>query len=101
MFGYYPRDSVNPYSSPSGPSAFGNDQGHIFDVALAIPINANQLQTVMSTSSYNTPSTYNLNTFNCTDFGIKIGNLVGLNLPDSYGTWPGGGGSNPGQLDNI
>jgi hypothetical protein len=29
---------------------------------------------------------------------IKMANLAGLNLQDSYGTWPRGGGSNPGQL---
>lgn len=48
--------------------------------------------------SNNAPNTYDLNTYNCTDFAIAIGNLAGLNLSDSYGSWPGGGGSNPGQL---
>lgn len=97
VFGYYPRNSVDPYSAPSDPAAFGNDQGHKFDVSLSIPITANQLVKVIG-YSINAPSTYNLNNYNCTDFGISIGNLVGLNLPDSYGTWPNGGGSNPGQL---
>lgn len=97
VFGYYPRNSVNPYSAPSDPAAFGNDQGHLFDVSLSIPITASQLINVIG-YSINAPSTYNLNSYNCTDFGISIGNLAGLNLPDSYGTWPNGGGSNPGQL---
>ena len=98
VFGYYPRNNVNPVTSPSDPSAFGNDQGHKFDVAVSIPINASQLQTIINSSVNSSTSTYNLNSFNCTDFAIKIGNLAGLNLPNSYGTWPGGGGSNPGQL---
>lgn len=101
VFGFYPKGSVDPYSSPRGPSAFGNNENHIFDVALAIPINANQLKNVLNTSINATTSSYDLNTFNCTDFGIKIGNLVGLNLPESNGTWPGGGGSNPGALGQF
>jgi hypothetical protein len=98
VFGYYPRTNVNPVTSPSDPSAFGNDQGHTFDVAVSVPINASQLQTIINSSVNSSTSTYNLNSFNCTDFAIKMANLAGLNLQDSYGTWPGGGGSNPGQL---
>jgi hypothetical protein len=98
VFGYYPRTEVNPITSPSDPSAFGNDQGHVFDVAVKISINASQLQTIINSSVNSSTSTYNLNSYNCTDFAIKMANLAGLNLSDSYGTWPGGGGSNPGQL---
>jgi hypothetical protein len=96
VFGYYPNTTVS-LSTPNDPKAFGNDQGHAFDVSLSIPINSGQLLNVIDYAN-NAPSTYNLNTYNCTDFAIEIGNLVGLGLPDSYGTWPGGGGSNPGQL---
>jgi len=46
----------------------------------------------------NHSSTYHLDLYNCTDFAIGIGNAAGLNLPESDGTWPGGGGSNPGTL---
>ena len=35
---------------------------------------------------------------NCTDFAIILGNLAGLGLPEANGTWPLGGGSNPGTL---
>lgn len=96
VFGYYPSTNVS-LTYPNDPKAFGNDQGHTFDVSLSIPINPDQLLNVIGYAN-NAPSTYNLNTYNCTDFAIAIGNLVGLGLPDSYGTWPGGGGSNPGQL---
>ena len=37
-------------------------------------------------------------TYNCTDFGIKCMEKVNINLTDSFGSWPGGGGSNPGDL---
>lgn len=101
VFGYYPDGTVDPYLSPSDPPAFGNDQGHLFDVALSIPINPSQLQNIISTSENAISTTYNLNTNNCTDFAIQTGNLAGLNLPDAFGTWPGGGGSNPGQLGQV
>ncbi|WP_367772383.1 hypothetical protein AB3G33_02575 [Flavobacterium sp. WC2421] len=96
VLGYYPNSTVS-IAYPNDSKAFGNDQGHISDVSLSIPINSTQLLNVIGYAN-NAPSTYNLNTYNCTDFAIAIGNLVGLNLPDSYGTWTGGGGSNPGQL---
>ena len=96
VFGYYPNTTVDPYS-PNDKKAFGNDEGHTFDVSLSVPINSGQLLNLLGYVN-NVPSTYNLNTYNCSDFAIQIGNLVGLDLPDSYGTWTGGGGSNPGQL---
>ncbi len=46
----------------------------------------------------NYSATYNLNSNNCTDFGISIGNSIGLNLTDTSGSWPGGSGSNPGNF---
>ena len=97
VFGYYPETTVTPSLSPSDPAVFGNDQSHIFDVSLAVNISPNQLLNIIGYCN-NAPSTYNLNNYNCSDFAIAIGNLGGLNLPDSYGTWNGGGGSNPGQL---
>ncbi len=96
VFGYYPKTTVDP-SSPNDPKAFGDDQGHAFDVSVSIPINSSQLLDVIGYAN-NAPSTYNLNTYNCTDFAIEVGNLIGLGLPDSYGYWYLGGGSNPGQL---
>ncbi|MDE0471460.1 MAG: hypothetical protein OXH57_05925 [Ekhidna sp.] len=35
---------------------------------------------------------------NCTDFGIQYSKQAGIKLKDSYGSWPGGSGSNPGNL---
>ena len=44
------------------------------------------------------PGTYDLNTNNCTDAAIGAGAAVGISVPDTQGTWPFGGGSNPGDL---
>ncbi|MNF78768.1 hypothetical protein D3C84_609630 [compost metagenome] len=96
VLGYYPKTLVDP-ESPNDPKEFGNDEGHSFDVSLSTPINSTQLLNIIGYCN-NAPATYNLNTYNCTDFVIAVGNFVGLGLPDSYGAWWKGGGSNPGQL---
>jgi hypothetical protein len=44
------------------------------------------------------PGTFDLNTNNCTDATIKAGSAAGISVPDTTGKWPGGGGSNPGDL---
>lgn len=43
-------------------------------------------------------SQYNLNTNNCSDFAQQIASLGGLSLPNTNGSWPGGSGTNPGNL---
>ncbi|MFH7012711.1 hypothetical protein ACHRV5_12630 [Flavobacterium sp. FlaQc-52] len=98
VVGYWPATSVDPITSPTDTKAFGNDENHYFDVSISTGINASQLANIINYATNTAPSTYNLNSYNCTDFGIAVGKLGGLNLNDSYGTWPGGGGSNPGQL---
>jgi hypothetical protein len=98
VVGYWPATSVHPITSPTDTKAFGNDENHYFDVSISNNISASQLGNIINYATNTVPSTYNLNTYNCTDFGIAVGKLGGINLNDSYGTWPGGGGSNPGQL---
>lgn len=98
VIGYWPTTSVNPVTSPTDKKAFGNDENHYFDVSVSTTINASQLGSIIGYCKNNVPATYNLNTYNCTDFGLAIGRLGGLNFGDSSGTWPGGGGNNPGQL---
>jgi len=41
---------------------------------------------------------YNLNSNNCTNFGLDIVNSVGFGLPNSQGNWGFWSGSNPGDL---
>ena len=97
VLGYWPKTSVEPALSPTDVKAFGNDENHFFDVSLNTQISSTQLINIVGYIN-NVPRTYDLNNYNCTDFGIEVGRLGGLNLPDCYGSWPGGGGSNPGTL---
>lgn len=99
VFGFYPNGDPNP-AYPSEASIMGNDSGESFHVSISTVVSSSTLQQILNYSkNYN--STYNLNSYNCSDFGIEVGNLAGMNLPDSYGSWPGGGGSNPGALGQF
>jgi hypothetical protein len=98
VIGFYPKSNwISPIYTTS-PSVYGNDSNEDYNASISTNINSGQLTSIINYIVSNVNSQYNLETLNCTDFGIAIGNLAGLNLPDSYGTWPGGGGSNPGAL---
>ncbi len=97
VFGFYPSTDDTNTSSPPEPSAMGDDSGESFDVSISVTVSGTVLQQILQ-YAIGRPSNYDLDNYNCSDFGIAIGNLAGLGLPDAYGTWPGGGGSNPGAL---
>lgn len=95
-FGFYPSGSSNP-ADPADPSKMGDDSSRHFDVSISKQVIASDLQIILD-YSINYPATYDLNTFNCTDFGIEIGNLCGFNLPQCNSWWYVGFGSNPAKL---
>lgn len=95
--GFYPNGRIYPTLKPSANSVLRNDSEHIYHVSVSTNITSSQLSSVVNNIS-NFNSTYNLDSYNCTDFGIEIANSVGMNIPDTRGTWDGGGGSNPGDL---
>ncbi|WP_422105918.1 hypothetical protein [Winogradskyella sp.] len=95
--GFYPSTGVDPVD-PEVAGAWVDDGGHDYDVSVSIDLNqADFINLISFIQSYGTP-TYNLNTDNCTDAAIEIANSAGMNLPDTAGSWIGGGGSNPGNL---
>jgi len=98
VIGFYP---ISNWITPlylSGTGVYGNDSKASYNVSITKNINSEQLQNILNYIYDNQGATYNLNTYNCTDFTIDIGNLAGLNLPESNGGWPGAGESNPGVL---
>lgn len=97
IIGFYPDGFINPFVSPSSSSVLRDNSNHNFHVSISKEISSIQLtSTINQISAFE--STYNLNTYNCTDFGISISNSVGMGVRDSTGSWKGGGGSNPGSL---
>ncbi|RKE90999.1 hypothetical protein [Ichthyenterobacterium magnum] len=99
-YGYYPDETnIYPVINESSIAVLGDDGNGLehFSASISTTITANQLEQIIN-HSINHTATYNLNTYNCTDFAIDAGNLGGLNLPASNGVWLGGNGSNPGTL---
>ena len=95
--GYYPSAGVDP-TNPEIAGALVDDGNHDYDVSVSTNLTHTQFTSLISNiQTFGTP-TYNLNTLNCTDAALQVGNSIGMNLPDTNGTWIGGGGSNPGNL---
>ena len=96
ILGFYPIDFSKP-TKKSDQSVLGDDSNHSFDVSISKAVSSSELAAIL-TYVKDYPQTYHLDDFNCTDFAIAIGSLAGMSLQDTQGTWPGGGGSNPGNL---
>lgn len=96
MIGFYPNGIAIP-PSPTTSGQIKDDSGRSYDVSLTMNVSASQLQNLLTLVSA-PPSQYDLDDFNCTDYVIFGFSLMGITLPDTQGTWPGGGGSNPGNF---
>jgi hypothetical protein len=102
LIGFYPGVEVD-LSAPATAGVFHDNSAHEYDVSISLVINPLQLNNLLSFIKTKSTATYNLNSYNCTDFGMGAAALAGLSLPSAYGTWgaPGvgtGAGDNPGQL---
>ncbi len=107
VLGFNVTESLYPPITKSCPGSFTNDSGHQFDVSISLNINSTQLTNLINYTLANSTATYNLDTFNCTDFGMNAIKLTGITLPTAYGTYQTdvsgivvqvGAGDNPGQL---
>ncbi|QMU63049.1 MAG: hypothetical protein GKR88_01360 [Flavobacteriaceae bacterium] len=111
VFGYYPATSVNPLiGNNTANGEFRDNSGHNYHVSVTINLNnLDFFNLVNFVETWNNPIPgYDLQTNNCTDFGIELGNLAGMQLPDTTGSWSVdipligevelGSGSNPGNL---
>lgn len=112
LFGFYPMQGV--YTTPVVPTAPGevrNDAidatGEInprpYDIAIRLDVTTsdfNEFITIINSQFCESVPTYNLNTYNCTDFALGFFNSwsFDLTIPDTEGSWIGGSGSNPGNL---
>ena len=97
VLGFYPQGGVQPGINPNSAGVFLNDSNHPYDVSITQNINASQMGQLLNFIT-STNQNYNLNSFNCTDFALGASSQCNLNLADAQGSWPFGGGSNPGDL---
>lgn len=103
-FGFYPLESVSP-NNPINSPKYCDDGGHEYDVSIKIEISPSVFNNIIYYLSFLNDNSinYNLNSYNCSDFGLGIFNMSGANIPDTYSTWSImgntlGGGTNPAAL---
>ena len=98
-FGFYP-DKDNFLSAtpiiPTSSSTFKDDQQHDWDEMIAKFIPRRSFNRILRMVKKYSKTKYNLNKNNCTDFGLCIANVAGIQIEDTHGSWPLGSGNNPG-----
>lgn len=95
--GFYPVNSVGP-NNPESPGEIRNDGGSNADVEASTEVTHRQFFNALHFIDQFNASTYHLSAHNCTTFAIIIARAAGWNVTTQRGTWPGGGGLNPGDL---
>lgn len=95
--GYYPAQIAHPIS-PNAPGAVKTEEGRSADVSLAIEVNQAQFISLITTLTATQSTEYDLNDHNCTHYVMAAYTAMGVNLPQTIGTWWNGGGYNPSDL---
>lgn len=95
--GFYPQGTASPLY-PDDPMQFKDNMGKQWDVSISFEINANELSALLNYTKNNTPATYDLNTFNCTNWIISACSSMNIHLPQTIVNWSRGGGLSPGQF---
>jgi hypothetical protein len=101
IVGYYPMNgSIDPLAEDyTDVGGFRNDNARNFDVSITYPnLQQWKFHELLDFLSSMQNTTYDLRTQNCSDIGLRGARQLGQFLPDTQGTWPGGSGSNPGDL---
>ncbi|MBL7728779.1 MAG: hypothetical protein JNM68_13875 [Dinghuibacter sp.] len=96
-FGFYPANDVKPLN-PNSIGKIKNNQSYAYDVSLSRLVSWSQFKAAIDYAVANRYHAYNLNSYNCTHYAIKVFEATGRDLPETSGTWFGGGGLNPGDL---
>jgi hypothetical protein len=97
--GFYATGDPRPWS-PTHTSIWGNDSNSEYDVSVIVDLGSNHVAfgNFVGTIIQMAGTDYDLYDFNCTDAGIKAFQSIGVKLPDTYGNWIIGGGTNPADL---
>lgn len=83
--GFYP-DSPRATLLANQDSEIHDNSGSKFHISITVSITASQLKkAIKAINGY--PSKYDLNNYNCTDFGIEVAKKSGLDLPKTVGKY--------------
>jgi len=101
--GFYPTGFVSPtpasYATTQG--MLNDDEDHGYNISLTINnLSSTQFSGILSALSLgnNQGYSYDINSDNCTTMILTALNNNGISLPMTQGSWPGGGGLDPGDL---
>ena len=95
--GFYPSNKTYP-SHPSEPSELRDNSGKAWDVSVTFNVSADELAKLLNYIENETPGTYHLNDFNCTNWVVAAFAKMNINLPQNEVWFPGGAGLCPGQF---
>ena len=102
-FGFYPSSTVD-LNIRIAPMETVDDSNKPYDSSVEIQLTCDDFNTALNNSIISSANTnYDLNNYNCTDFGISVANSVGLGVTDTSSPWVYlgkvyGNSSNPGDL---
>jgi len=97
-FGFYPNKNNVFAATPLHPAAlpvFKDDALHDWDEAIGKFISHRRFIKVIKVLTKYEFKMYNLSQNNCTDFGLTMASLSGINILETTGKWPFGKGNNP------
>jgi len=99
-FGFYPKKdnllSATPLI-PTTTSVFKDDAKHEWDEVVGKLISKRKFDKIIQMVKQYKCKKYNLNSNNCTDFGLDIAAIAGIKIKDTHSTWFLGKGNNPGN----
>ncbi|URC14405.1 hypothetical protein [Flavobacterium sp. B183] len=99
-YGFYPETGANTAMVAVGKnysSELRDNSKEIYHLSITKSISADQLNSIIKYAN-NPPSIYNVNSYACTDFGIAVGKLGGINLPSTKASSFTFNGTSPGNL---
>jgi len=97
-FGFYPEKDNLLSATPLIPvssSVFKNDSLHGWDESIGKFISHNRFRKILRLLHRYNKRSYHLNHNNCTDFGLAVGAIIGVEIKYTAGEWPLGHGNNP------
>lgn len=99
-YGFYPKGGANSAMVAVGTdytSEIRDNSETMYHVSISKTVSALQMSNIIAYA--NSPvGTYNVNNYACTDFGIAIGKMGGINLPSTKSTNLIFSGTSPGNL---
>lgn len=99
-YGFYPETGANTAMVAVGKdysSELRDNSKELYHVSITKSVSATQLRSIISYTN-TPPATYNVNSYACTDFGIAVGKLGGIDLPATKASSWTFEGRSPGNL---